>query len=164
MPHRFPYPPLNLLSFRQLISTTLTPMGLNSPAAESLLLGTCAQESLFGQFRHQYKGPAHGIMQIEEGTFDWLVGKYSAKWEGLKAYSYEDLLLNDAASIAIARLKYYSIHSPLPAANDLPGQAAYWNKYYNCNPKCGTDEEFIAHYHLYITHPCAGKAEKNHDF
>lgn len=147
----YTYPPLNPIAFRQTVEAALKEFtGLWSLAAEELLLGTCAQESLFGQYRHQIKGPAHGIMQIEEKTFGWLRDKYTKRYPEIGEWKYDHLIHNDVASIVIARLKYWSIPFPLPPYTNLRAQAKYWNKWYNCNPVYGTDEEYIAHYREFL--------------
>jgi len=143
--------PMEAPVFRALIRKTLEGIWLYSEEGEELLMGTCAQESLFGLYRHQVQGSAHGVMQIELPTFTWLRAKYATHYPELRRYNFEDLIDNDRASILVARLKYLTIKAPLPAAEDLKAQAAYWNKYYNCNPRFGTDEEYIRHYHKYVT-------------
>src|SRR5260370_40232291 len=62
--------------FRHLIKDTLTPLGLYSADAEELLMATCAQESLLGQYRHQVNGPAIGIVQDEPADFNDLWKNY----------------------------------------------------------------------------------------
>lgn len=49
-------------NIKNLITETLTELGLYSDDARDLLLGTCAQESAFGKYRKQLGGgPALGI-------------------------------------------------------------------------------------------------------
>lgn len=145
--------PLNKDIFRSLIQTTLTPYKLWSPEAEELLMGTCAQESGFGQYRHQIGGPAHGIMQVESATFEWLQTHFGKANPEITQFHFEQLISDDRASIIMARLKYRSVPFHLPAATDLKAQAHYWNMYYNCNPRYGTDEEYIQHYLEYVGGP-----------
>ena len=59
----------NCLQFRDLITRVLKEVALYSPAAVNLLLGTAAQESGFGTYLRQVKGPALSVFQIEEATF-----------------------------------------------------------------------------------------------
>jgi hypothetical protein len=89
-------------------------------------------------------------MQIEKSTFLWLQSNYKYYWPELRWWNFEQLIEDDRASILIARLKYLSIPKALPKIGDLPGQAAYWNRYYNCNPNHGTDVEYIAAYKKYV--------------
>lgn len=140
--------PISAPLFRQWVRQTLQDVWLWQEPAEELLMGTCAQESLFGTYRHQIGGPAHGVMQVELATFTWLRDKYKNHYPELKSYNFEDLIDNDRASILVARLKYLTINEPIP--DTLVGQAAYWNRYYNCNPRYGTDEEYIRHYRKYV--------------
>lgn len=68
--------------FRSLILRVLTNVdpALCSDAAVNLLLGTAAQESEFGKYIRQIRGPALGVFQMEPATFDWLRDKYSLKY------------------------------------------------------------------------------------
>lgn len=52
----------------RVIRATLNAIDLYSPAAENLLLATCAHESLLGYFLKQHQGTALGIYQIEPAT------------------------------------------------------------------------------------------------
>jgi hypothetical protein len=45
--------------------------------------------------------------------------------------------------IAMARILYWRVPYPLPAADDVIGQARYWKDFYNTDNGKGTVEEFI---------------------
>ena len=62
---------------RELVEKTIREMGLYSPEAAELLLGTCAQESAYGKYRKQLGGgPALGIFQCEPATFNDIVDNF----------------------------------------------------------------------------------------
>ena len=58
---------------RQVRDTLIIPvcaaLGLNSPSAVQLLLGTAAQESHMGHYLVQVRGPAIGMYQMEPNTY-----------------------------------------------------------------------------------------------
>lgn len=123
---------------------------LVSLPAVTLLLGTVAHESKFGRYLRQNGGPAIGIFQMEPPTFDWLVEVYKSKYPQIAGRKAEEMEWDLKLAILMARLRYRVVEEPLPEANDVPGMAAYWNKYYNGNPTKGTDEEFIAAFNQYV--------------
>ena len=139
------------------IRPTLARLGLGSPSAENLLLGTCAQESHMGSFLHQVKGPAKGIYQMEDPTHNdlWenylkfkpdlcrnvlLIGKCDA----------DNLVTNLVYATAMARIQYLRAPEALPSANDISGMGAYWKQYYNTPAGAGTQEEFFENYKIYV--------------
>jgi hypothetical protein len=127
-----------------------------SPAAEELLLGTACQESKCGTFLKQLgSGPALGIFQMEPATY-WdiwdnfirhrqpLLDAMSEKFGA--ACDPEDMIFNLRYAAAMARIHYYRVKDPLPAAGDLVAQAAYWKRFYNTPKGAGTEAEYIANY------------------
>jgi hypothetical protein len=143
---------------QHVIRPTLQAISLWSDAAEYLLLGTAAQESQLGYYLTQIHGPALGIYQIEPATHADVWQNYleyqpylAEKVQTLLSpFNTQDkdqaLITNLAYSTAIARIIYYRVPQPLPAAYDLPGLAAYWKQYYNTPAGQGTVEEFMANY------------------
>jgi hypothetical protein len=136
-----------------------------SESAENLLLGTAAQESLMGTYLVQLGGgPALGIYQMEPAT-------EKDCWDNFILHRNElRLIMNDISTnttngelfeseltwnlvyaTAMARIKYYRDPEPLPAADDIPGLAAYWKRVFNTNLGKGTEAEFIDNYHTYVT-------------
>src|SRR5262249_31922252 len=127
---------------------------LNSEPAVALLLGTCAVESEMGQFIRQYPlGPARGVFQLEERSFDDL-------WSWIQAHS--QLLVSVSAFVsrspwplssqvcgnlylatALCRLYYYRVPKPLPGGRDPSVYGAYWKAYYNTPEGSGTIDRFV---------------------
>lgn len=145
---------LNLMQFTDLIWRVLRHHDLDSSAAVNLLLGTAAQESAFGTYLRQINGPALGVFQMEDQTFEWLQEKYTElktptvgqlRWAEFEMLEY-DLWL----AILFARLRYRVVPSPLPAAEDIRGLAEYWKQHYNTPAGRGTVEQFVKNYTKYI--------------
>lgn len=148
------------------IRPTLKYVDLWSQAAENLLVGTWFQESsIAGSTRlKQVKGPALGGYQIEPATHkdNWihflrypqqnrlrdlvlsLVPPNGFNSDGCIKDS--ELIWNLPYATVQARIKYYRVPDPIPAANDLLALAAYWNEFYNANPIHGHDEDWIRNY------------------
>lgn len=144
---------LDKTQFRDLIRRTLQNVdsALCSDAAINLLLGTAAQESKFGEYIRQIRGPALGVFQMEPATFDWLRDKYSLKYPAvLKARMAEELEWDLFLSILTARLRYRVIPEALPSSSDVLALALYWKQHYNTPAGAGTVEEFIANYGKYV--------------
>lgn len=132
------------------------PRQLATKAAVQLLLGTAAQESNFGYYLEQVRGPARGIFQIEPATAQdleqtlppdlsaWLRSYRDSKsipWALKYELDYQ---------IACCRLKYFQVPQPLPAAYDVAGMAAYWKQFYNTPFGRGTLAEFAANYNKFV--------------
>jgi len=160
--------PDHLLEF--VIKPVLRQLRMRSAAAEQLLLGIAAQESLLGQFLDQHPtGPAMGIYQMEGWVHDdqwsnWLTYRpavaarvwpltmmldsdYDGRWPMA-----ETMRGNLYYATAMARIKLRRVPEPLPASNDVPGLAAYWKQHWNTELGAGTEAEFIDHFELTRTH------------
>ena len=122
---------------RELVKDTIKAIGLYKPEAVELILGTCAQESAFGKYRHQLGGgPALGIYQCEPATFNDIFENYLAyksellakiiEVSGVTDLNANDLETNDILSTCICRIHYYRIPDAIPI--DLPGWARYYPK------------------------------------
>ena len=136
--------------FRRLIEEVLRSYPeLNSPAAVNLLLGTAAQESAFGTYFWQRGGPALGVFQMEPRTYQWLTDRYAATYPAIAGQPPEDMTWNLKLAILMARLRYRPEPTPLPAADDLPGLAAYWDDFYNRN-KIDERNKFMEKYRKYV--------------
>ena len=144
-----------------IIRPTLIAIGKHSAAAENLMMGTAAQESDLGFYVKQINGHALSMFQIEKITFDDIFFRYLENRfedrERIIEYCnfaqeprFGDLVDNIRLAVIIARYKYWMIPEPLPEEDDLAGLASYWNRYYNTNPKYGTDEDFIENYDSFI--------------
>jgi len=148
----------------ELIRPILDAMGKATPckpsqAAENLMMGTWAHESLGGKFIKQVGGPACGIFQIEPATAHSLLEHYvkprKAFVDFITRYTTqqpieEQLVTNLALQVIIARLVYYPKPQPMPAADDLPGLAAYWKAHYNTPLGKGTVQKFLTDYALFV--------------
>jgi len=144
---------LNRAQFKDLIERVLGELDpkFNSPAAVNLLLGTAAQESFFGKYIRQIRGPALGVFQIEPETFKWLKQKYKGEYPILRSYTAKQLEWDLRAGIIFARLRYWVVPDPLPEPDDVEGLGEYWNDFYNANPHKGTVEEFKKRYEQFVT-------------
>lgn len=144
--------------FREEVTDTLKEIGLYSPQAVNLLLGTCAQESAFGKYNRQLgNGPALGVFQMEPATFMDIVNNYLRYKKplynlildvcGLNYYEAEEMVDNVKFATCMARVHYLRVHESLPS--DLDGWARYWKKYYNTYLGKGTEDEFKLNFKKY---------------
>jgi hypothetical protein len=152
------------LQLRELVVIpTLTHLGLDSPAARNLVLGTAAQES-GGSYLAQLGGPALGFWQIEPATHGDLLINFVAhrpeldsKLEALMTAAADGLALEMAWNLrygcAVCRLLYYRIPAPLPEAADLAGLGAYWKQFYNTPLGAGTADEWVTSFRNLIGEP-----------
>lgn len=152
------------------IRPALMSQELWSESAETLLLGTVAQESGMGQFLHQIKGPALGIYQMEPRTHKDIWVNYLAFHSSTRQRvtslitpssrlhteeigywsSASALMWNLNYATVMARLHYYRVSAPLPQADDIEGMAHYWKRYYNTRRGAGTREEFVKNYRRFV--------------
>ncbi|MFD2178530.1 hypothetical protein [Veronia pacifica] len=144
------------------IRPVLRHLGLYTPAAGQLVLGTIYQESGAHYLRQLGKGPALGIIQMEPATYQdiWhhflayrpaladklraLVSQASLKNREIPDDS--QLVSNLAFAVAMCRVHYLRVPEPLPADDCLTAQAAYWKKYYNTALGKGEARDFIRHF------------------
>jgi hypothetical protein len=135
-------------------------LNLYSPSAERLLMGTAAVESNFNNFVQFGGGPARGMFQMEPPTFHDMLDRFLSlkSREALRAAvvatdndktpAFLDLTNNHLFSAAMARVKYYSIHAPIPSS--LEDQAHYWWTYYNGRSPHGLKpKDYIASWRKY---------------
>lgn len=131
------------------------PGRLNTEAAIALVLNTAKQESNLRYLRQLGQGPALGLWQMEPATHNDI-------WENFLQYN-EDLAIavrglaigtkvipdpqqmigNLFYACAMCRIHYYRQPDPLPPADRLELQAAYWKQHYNTHLGKGTVEEFM---------------------
>ena len=147
--------------FKSLVSSVCSKLDLHSPAAVNLLLGTAAQESGFGTYLKQIKGPALGVFQMEPATETDIWKNYLSFRAGLACRVIQvaevsgpnvlHLSGNLIYQIALCRVHYLRKPEPMPSADDLPGLARYWKAYYNTPLGRGTADEFIENYRRYVT-------------
>ena len=139
---------------RLVIRPTLEGLGLPSPAAERLLLGTALVESGLTYLTQIGGGPALGLYQVEPATHkdlyrNWL--NFRPEWAAaLERFIVpaqprgDQLVWNLAYATAAARLIYYRRPEPLPMADDIQGLAQYWKAHFNTHLGAGSAEDFLA--------------------
>ena len=147
------------------IVPTLTDIGLCSDAAVNLLLGTAAQETQLGKYLVQTNMPLYtggiGIYQMQPATYDFVWFKKIESNIMMKSRvgfglgmstkpNVSNLAGNLYLATVMARLFYDNVQEALPAADDLPGLAAYYKKYWNTEAGSATTQEFIDNYNQYI--------------
>lgn len=142
----------------------LNALGLSSLSAVNLLIGTAAQETNMGTYLIQKQiGLRGGI-----GIYQQSAASHVAIWErmvkpdaamrakislylGYSGMPQASRLATDLALATImARLYYYAINVALPDANDLPGLAKYYKRYWNTEMGKATEEQFIDNYKRYV--------------
>jgi hypothetical protein len=143
---------------KYVIHPVLMGLGLYSENAERLVLGTACQESQCGRWLKQLgDGPALGIYQCEPAThYDLWENFLKFQPElalkvsrfAMSANPDEQLVGNLFYATAICRVHYYRVFEPIP--DNLPGQAAYWKKFYNTFLGKGTIDEYINAWHRYV--------------
>ena len=124
-----------------------------SLAAENLLVATATHESRLTHLIQIGGGTAKGLFQIEPSTEqdNWssylrYKSELREKVEALCGVRSLDLTGNLPYQVAMARIKYYRSSHPLPAEDDIKGQARIWKLVYNTIHGKGTEEQFIQHY------------------
>lgn len=131
----------------------------HSDAAENLMMGTWAHESMGGEYIKQVGGPARGIFQIEPPTAHSIINNYVLFRPAFKDFLVryttdqsieEQLVTNLAFQVIIARLVYYPKPQALPDANDVRGLGAYWKAHYNSPQGKGTVDKFVDDYARYV--------------
>ena len=142
---------IDLDQFRDyVVEPTLEDLGLMSAAASELVIGTALQESHLTYIKQLGNGPALGVCQMEPNTHDDI-------WKNFLAYRNvlsdavldiggpepQELIWNLKYSVAMCRIHYRRVSSPLPQAGDVEGQAQYWKTYYNTELGKGTTQEYI---------------------
>jgi len=160
---------LDVKQFRELVvRPTLEQIDLWSEAAENLVVGTAVQESRLCFLKQKGGGPALGVYQPEPATHADVWVNFLRFRSGLarkvKALapsngmlvgsppphpSHTQLITNLAYATAICRVIYYRRPEPLPAADDIPGLAAYWKQHYNTPRGAGTAMEWEDNYRRY---------------
>lgn len=143
-------------SIRRLLATAPR-ASIASEDAVDQMLGVAAQESGFGHYLYQLRGPAKGLMQVEPATARWLEDALApdlVAW--LKSWRDDETIEHALEyrldyNIACARLRFWVVPEPLPAAGDLPAQAAYWKRYYNTYVGKGTEAEYMAAYRNFVS-------------
>lgn len=148
----------------EIIRPILLELDMWSQSAENLLMGTCAKETLMGQYLTQIEGPALGIFQMENPTYidiyQNVIPALSTKRKKIleKYYIFVDhiedsrrLVWDLKFATIFCRFQYWRHPEPLPSSDDVQGLAHYWKTYYNTQKGKGTVEEFIECYQHYVS-------------
>ncbi len=141
---------------KYVIAPALAALSLDGDAAEELMLGTALQESGAGRRLAQVKGPALGIWQMEPATHADIWQNFLTGHTGI-AIAVHGLMLpkiepvqqlegNLYYACAMARLVYYRVSEPLPAAGGLAAQAAFYKTHYNTAAGAASAAEYIANW------------------
>jgi hypothetical protein len=130
------------------VRPALQRIDLWSLAAENLVLGTGLIESGL-EFVDQIDfnkrpGPAYGLFQMEQPTYDDIWDNFlssrpmlSAKLKSMAGFDelvrppVSELWGNNFFSAAMCRVHYLRVPAPLPAPIDADAMAVYWKRYYN---------------------------------
>lgn len=139
-----------------IVRPTLVRLGMFSPAAENLVVGTAAQESRIDYVKQLGRGPARGVYQMEPATHDDIWENYLRYSPGLAAKVTEllapwperdyQLITNLAYATAMCRIQYFRRPEPLPPADDLRALGAYYKRWYNTPAGAATIDEFVTNY------------------
>ncbi|MBF0422646.1 MAG: hypothetical protein HQL73_06610 [Magnetococcales bacterium] len=137
-------------------------LNMDGEAAERLLLGTAIQESGCGLYLRQLNsGVALGIFQMEPKTHDDIWNNW-LRWQaplrttllarlGTPNPPDSSRLITDLFYAAVmCRLHYRRVPQPIPAADDLPGLAAYWKDHYNTSLGQGSVTQFQNNWHRFL--------------
>ena len=140
------------------IEPTLRRIGLWSPPAGRLVLGTAIIESGLEELKQRGSGPALGFYQIEPATARWLFEQYLRRPDkaelaalilreltgGPQTYI-DELVTNLSFATAMCRLRYWPIPEALPGFTDLRGMGRYWDIHYNRN-RVDEVDKFVARF------------------
>lgn len=152
---------LNVSQLRELvIKPALHDLIMASPAAEELMIFTCANESFGGTYLKQKNGPALGIYQMEPETYNDIWQNYIKKKGSLLLImisSFESTFIPDERRLiydlrfatAMCRLHYARMPQNLPEANDINGLWEYYKHYYNSDLGAASKDDAIGKYHLF---------------
>ena len=132
---------------------------LKSETAVELLMLTAATESRLGTYYKQIGGPALGIMQMEPFTAHDIYKNFLRFPSNLDLFLWvenlrgnqkveEALTYNLAYQIAMARIHYWRVRSPLPK-NEAGELANYWKLHYNSHLGRGTVVKAARDYELH---------------
>lgn len=137
----------------EVVRPVLREMGMWSEAAENLLIGTAAHESLTGRYLRQIRGPARGLYQMEPATHVDLLTNYLRFRDDLRDKltqflakapgPVQQLSTNLAYATAAARLQYWRVPEPLPAGQDIIALASYYKRHWNTFAGKATEFDFV---------------------
>lgn len=130
--------------------------GIDSIAAQELVLGTALTESVTHFIRQKGGGPALGLWQMEPATHDdiwehWLRNRKALRDAILALVSpwplgAQQLCGNLYYGAAMCRIHYRRSRHSLPAPHDPLGLARMWKRVYNTSLGKGTVEKALPHF------------------
>jgi hypothetical protein len=136
------------------------------PAAEELVMGTIAHESLCGRYLRQHPtGPGRGVGQMELATYEDMWTNYlrtrpvlADAVRSLAAVSsirggvpdFSQVIGNLPFAVAMIRIRYLPAPPPIPAT--LEGQADYHVRFYN-RGGAATVDKYLRDYRRFIGNP-----------
>lgn len=142
---------MNITQLRELVvRPALQFIGLHTPAAENLVLGTAIVESATDFLRQSGSGPALGLWQMEPATHDdiWVnyIGYRRALVERMNQLTTSAAITDGATELvgnlyyaaAMCRIAYARAPEQLPEANDALAMAKLWKLRYNTPKGAGT--------------------------
>jgi hypothetical protein len=142
-----------------IIRPTLLSLGLHSPEAEELMMGTCAQESKGGTYLKQVQGIALGAWQMEPTTHDDIWARYlphqtikcSLMVNHCQIRTKPDaniMIYHLTYACSMARLAYARHNEVIPKT--IEEQATYWKRFYNTGKGAGEVDEYVKNYQLFV--------------
>lgn len=139
-------------SIKKIIKYALKKLQMDSEEARALIYATGNAESGYRALE-QMGGPAIGFFQSEPDTIKDIWDNYVFYRPEIKtdlwALGFDDsdiegsVMSSIALQVAFARLQYRRDKHPLPAVDDLNGQAKYWKRVYNTELGRGTIKHFL---------------------
>ena len=151
---------LNIAQFvRRVVSPTLMMLEgrhggskWHTRASVQLIVGTGLVESKLS-YIEQIKGPALGIYQMEPATIEDIMKNYVAfrplikeaidLMVGVWPVREVSMIGNLYYATAMCRIHYRRVPEPIPVADDIEAQGAYWKKHYNTVKGKGTVEKYV---------------------
>lgn len=133
---------------------------LHTRAAEQLMLGTALKESGLQDLVQRRCGPAVSMFQIEPATFDWVwrqvilernprLGAALGRFLFQGIAPADQLAGNQHLACGIARIRYWTVTEPLPAAGDVEGLARYWGAHYQTDSIPAQMREWVRLYEVH---------------
>lgn len=137
---------------------TLIAIGLHSPQAEELMIGTCAHESKGMTYLKQIEGPAIGPWQMEQATHDDIWKRYlpnqhikcslMVNFCQIRTQPSADIMIYHLTyACAMARLAYARHEEPIPKT--LEQQAEYYKIFWNTKLGKANVQEYIDNYNFF---------------
>lgn len=128
----------------------LSGMAVDSPEAIELIFETAKVESKLYQRKQLGGGPAIGLWQMEEDTYNDIQENFIGYRPKLKktldvmfgsGRQFQDMRNNDEYAIVMARLVYWRAPGAIPSTKE--GRAHYWKKYYNTEEGKGSVLKYL---------------------